>query len=94
MPGVGIEPTLELPPTTEPLTKFYADTLLGLLEQLEEEGWDLPAPRRISDYSGRTNLRMGQELHYQLAQEAEKSNRSLNSIILELIAKGLGMARA
>jgi predicted HicB family RNase H-like nuclease len=44
----------------------------------------------MSTYSGRTVLRMPTELHAQLALEAERQGVSLNTLLLTLLAGGIG----
>jgi predicted HicB family RNase H-like nuclease len=41
-------------------------------------------------YSGRINLRMPTDLHAQLAAEAERQGVSLNTLLLTLLAGGIG----
>lgn len=44
----------------------------------------------MSDHSGRINLRMPTDLHAQLATEAERQGVSLNTLLVTLLAGGIG----
>lgn len=44
----------------------------------------------MSDYSGKTLVRMPTALHAQLAADAERQGVSLNSLIVALLAGGIG----
>lgn len=55
-----------------------------------EEGWELPSPRRVSQYSGQFRLRIPKGMHGELAARAEAEGVSLNSYTSALIARGLG----
>ena len=44
----------------------------------------------MSDHSGKLNVRMPVGLHSQLAVEAERQGVSLNTLIVSLLAGGIG----
>jgi predicted HicB family RNase H-like nuclease len=52
-----------------------------VLEDLAEEGEQLPVPLGKRNFSGKLNLRMPKELHRRLALESETQGVSLNALI-------------
>lgn len=68
-----------------------AETALRLrVDVMEDEGEELPEPNQVNHYSGQTRLRMPKWLHKQLAEEAERQDVSLNSLLVSYLAKQLG----
>jgi len=57
----------------------------GHVAILEEDGMSVPAPIKISSYSGQTRLRIPKQLHQQLAAEATKQGVSLNTHMVYLL---------
>ena len=64
------------------------------IEVHNEEGWKLPAPWKLSPYSGQFRLRVPVALHRQLAERAELEGVSLNTLAVSYLAAGLGGAEA
>ena len=56
----------------------------------EEDGLPLPPPTAGKKYSGKFNLRVGEELHERLAIESMKANESLNSYCVKVLKEGVG----
>jgi predicted HicB family RNase H-like nuclease len=63
-----------------------AEEWIGILE---EDGTPLPPPTAGRKYSGKFNLRVGEELHERLA--LERSNESLNSYCVRVLREGVGL---
>lgn len=66
----------------------------AMLEVLREQGRPEPAPDSAADYSGQLRLRLPRSLHERLTRLAATDDVSLNSLLLVLIARGLGDAEA
>lgn len=52
-----------------------------VLEDLEQDGSEIPVPLGKRSFSGKLNLRMPKELHRRLAVESEMQGVSLNALI-------------
>jgi len=62
-----------------------------VVETCEKEGKKLPSPTVNKAYSGKFNLRTGEELHERLALESMKVSESLNTYVVKTLKKELGM---
>jgi predicted RNase H-like HicB family nuclease len=62
------------------------------VETYQEEGWALPAPQPLPQYSGQFRLRVPRSLHGRLADRAEVEGVSLNTLAVSYLAAGLGGA--
>ena len=62
-----------------------------VVETCEKEGMELPSPTANRAYSGKFNLRTGEELHERLALESMKVSESLNTYVVKTLKKQLGM---
>ena len=62
----------------------------AVLEVLAEEERDAPQPQILSSYSGEIRVRMPRTLHQKLAGRALMENVSLNTLIVTLLAEGMG----
>lgn len=60
------------------------------IETYEEEGWELPEPARLHEYSGQLRLRLPKWLHASLAHEAERNGVSLNQLLVAMLAREQG----
>lgn len=60
------------------------------IEQYREEGWPLPVPQTHGGYSGQFRVRVAKSLHSALAQRAEAEGISMNSLVSQYLARGLG----
>ena len=59
------------------------------IEIIEEEGRPLPPPTAGKSYSGKFNLRVGEDLHERLALESIRKGESLNSFCVRALKKGV-----
>jgi predicted HicB family RNase H-like nuclease len=73
--------------------KVYAE-LCKLADQwikiYEEKGDPLPSPTAGRNYSGKFNLRVGEELHERLAIESMKVSESLNTYCVKALKNRIG----
>lgn len=60
------------------------------LETYVEEGWSLPSPPAMPEYSGQFRLRLPRSLHQWLATTAEVEGVSLNTLAVQLLAAARG----
>lgn len=68
-----------------------AQVVAGLfLEDMAECNQEPPAPQTLSSYSGETRVRMPRTLHQRLAGRALMENVSLNTLMVSLLAEGVG----
>ena len=73
--------------------KVYKDLCAAVeewIEIYENDGDPLPAATAKKEYSGKFNLRVGKELHEQIAINALKRGESLNKFCVETIKKEIG----
>jgi predicted HicB family RNase H-like nuclease len=68
------------------------EVLEEILELYEKEGSPLPPPTAGRNYSGKFNLRVGEELHEQLAIESMKVGESLNQYCVKALKEKLEKA--
>lgn len=61
------------------------------IETYEEEGWVLPKPRVLDTYSGQMRIRFPKSLHAMLAEQAEREGVSINTLVVNYTAQGVGM---
>src|SRR5215217_7566092 len=59
------------------------------IEAYEMEGWSIPEPRQLPEYSGKLLLRMPKSLHGRLAQQAEIEGVSLNTYVVTLLSEAI-----
>ena len=59
------------------------------IDSIEKDGKPLPPPTAGKTYSGKFNLRVGEELHEQLAIESMKVSESLNSYCVKVLQTGV-----
>ena len=72
-----------------------AETALELLiEDYQEEGDELPHPRKAQKFSGNYSLRMPKSLHAQLSIMAEYEGVSINQYIISKLSYEIGLAHA
>ena len=57
----------------------------------EEDGLPLPPSTAGKQYSGKLNLRVGEELHERLAIESSKANESLNTYCVKVLKEDVGL---
>ena len=73
-------------PTLGELEAMIEDAKLAYIEDLLEDGEEVPAPREIEDYSGSLRLRIPKSVHRRLALEADKENVSLNTLMVSKLS--------
>lgn len=59
----------------------------GFIKVFQEDGCEVPNPRKLSVHSGQTRLRLPKSLHTALSQEAKTEGISLNSYIAYLLSE-------
>ncbi|HEU4883753.1 MAG TPA: type II toxin-antitoxin system HicB family antitoxin [Longimicrobium sp.] len=64
--------------------------LEAAIEQYGEEGWPLPVPQTHGEHSGQFRVRVAKSLHSALVQRAEAEGISMNSLVSQYLARGLG----
>ena len=57
----------------------------------EKDGTPLPPPTAGKRYSGKFNLRVGEDLHERLAIESMKVSESLNTYCVKVLKEDVGM---
>ncbi len=58
------------------------------IETQIEDGYEVPEPTRVHDYSGKFLVRMPKSLHYTLAVQAKREGVSLNQYVTSLLSSG------
>jgi predicted HicB family RNase H-like nuclease len=71
--------------------KELVEVIDDWVETCEKEGMEPPPPTANKAYSGKFNLRTGEELHERLVLESMKISESLNTYIVKTLKKELGM---
>jgi antitoxin HicB len=66
------------------------DALTEVIALLEEHGFPVPAPNSGGVASGRFVTRVPKSMHAQLTARAKAEGVSLNTLVLTLVAQGLG----
>ena len=61
-----------------------------VLDMLKEQGRTPPEPKVLSGYSGEIRIRMPRTLHQRLAGRARMESVSLNTLMVSLLAEGVG----
>lgn len=63
------------------------EAMEGYIETKLENGFEIPEPININDFSGKFNVRIPKSLHFRLAVEAKKEGVSLNQYALYKLSK-------
>ncbi|MCI9627356.1 MAG: toxin-antitoxin system HicB family antitoxin [Clostridia bacterium] len=58
------------------------EAMEGYIEAKLENGYEVPRPQKLDDYSGKFNLRIPKSLHQELAIKAKEEGVSLNQYAL------------
>ena len=66
----------------EGLTALLQDTVVDM----EEQGEDIPVPLSERKFSGKFNVRIGEQLHRTLAMKAAEEHMSLNQYVVKKLA--------
>lgn len=61
-----------------------------VVEVMTEHGEALPEPQILTSFSGQMRVRMPRTLHQKLAGRARMEDVSLNTLIVSLLAEGIG----
>jgi predicted RNase H-like HicB family nuclease len=77
----------EVVPMAEDARRLWLETAY------EQEVLEIPLPTYPAEYSGKFNLRLSRSLHRKLAEAAEHDGVSLNSYVVELLARGDAQAQ-
>ena len=56
------------------------------IETQIEDGYEVPEPTQVHDYSGKFLIRMPKSLHYRLATQAKQEGVSLNQYVISLLS--------
>jgi len=80
--------------TVEEAVKNGLDALAETIYALEAEGFPVPEPGSGGAYSGKLPLRISKTLHAQLARQSRVEGVSMNSLVQEFVAGGLGARQA
>ncbi|NIP19174.1 MAG: toxin-antitoxin system HicB family antitoxin [Xanthomonadales bacterium] len=86
-PGLYFEPV-----QGEDELEVYTDLVQGIedwIRTCQDDGVPLPAPTAGRTYSGKFNLRVGGDLHEQLAMESARASESLNKYCVKLLREGV-----
>lgn len=73
--------------TFEEAYENLQEAMEGYIETKLENGFDVPEPINVDDYSGKFNIRIPKSLHFRLVMEAEKEGVSLNQYALYKLSK-------
>jgi antitoxin HicB len=81
-----------LAPTPQKAVREAVIVTEAVLEALAEDGLQPPKPQILSSFSGQIRVRMPRTLHRKLAGRARMEDVSLNTLIVSLLAQGIGAA--
>jgi len=79
--------------TVEEAVKNGLDALAETIAALEDMGLPVPEPGSGGAYSGKLPLRISKTLHARLAKQSNIEGVSMNSLVQEFVADGLGVRR-
>ena len=79
--------------TVEEAIKNGLDALGEAIYALEDMGFPVPEPGSGGAYSGKLPLRISRSLHARLAKRSKAEGISMNSLVQEFVAEGLGARR-
>ena len=79
--------------THDELPTMAAEARTLWIETEHELGHDIPLPSYPEQYSGKFNVRLPRSLHRSLAEAAEREGISLNTYVVQLLARGDFQAR-
>ncbi|ODN40948.1 type II toxin-antitoxin system HicB family antitoxin [Piscirickettsia litoralis] len=66
------------------------DACEAWIEAAHEFGREIPKPKSDDDFSGQWRVRTPKSLHAALSRKAKEENVSLNTLVVCLLAEGLG----
>ena len=76
--------------TPEQALAELGQVLDAAMEIYREEGWPLPAPQPPTQFSGQFRVRLPKSLHAELSERAEREGVSLNTLVVQYLARMLG----
>jgi antitoxin HicB len=76
--------------TPEEAIRNGADAARGWISAMRQAGRAVPRPSRREAYSGKWQMRVPRSLHRKLAERARAEGVSLNTLVVTLVAEGLG----
>jgi len=79
--------------TIDEAIKNGRDALAETIAALEDMGKPVPEPGSGGAYSGKLPLRISKSLHARLAKRAHLEGVSMNSLIQEIVAEGMGLRK-
>lgn len=79
--------------TYEMAAKNVAEAIECYIEALEAQGAPIPVPISEQKFSGKLNVRLGPDLHRDIAARAEAEGKSINDIILDAAQTSLKVGR-
>jgi antitoxin HicB len=74
----------------EELEGMIRDALRSWIEVALEDGIPIPEPRFEEDYSGKFVIRLPKSLHRELVEQSEQEGVSLNTWVIQILAKSVG----
>lgn len=75
-----------LAPSPESALSGIRDLVRDVVAAMRQAGEDVPEPLSMRHYSGKFQLRTGEELHRRLAMEAAEQRMSLNQYVNQKLA--------
>ena len=81
-------PCLEMPslswlaPTQDEALSGLRDLVIDVVQDLATSRESVPEPLSVKSYSGKFNLRVGEQLHRRLEMEAAEEHLSLNQYVV------------
>jgi len=79
--------------TVDEAIKNGLDALAETIAALEDMGKPVPEPGSGAVFSGKLPLRISKSLHARLAKQAHLEGVSMNSLIQEFVAEGMGIRK-
>ena len=77
--------------TVEEAIAHGEEALLAVIETLEAQGFPVPEPHSGGIVSGKFLTRVPKTLHAKLTLRAKQDGVSLNSLVISLLAEGVGL---
>ena len=75
--------------TSEEALRSMEEVIQQALATYQEEGWALPEPTDLAQFSGKFQVRLSRSQHASLARRAEAEGVSMNALIAQYVSAGL-----
>jgi antitoxin HicB len=75
-----------------PNLSAFGETAEEAAREVEVSGSPAPAPQELPSFSGQFRVRLPASLHEALVKHARREGVSLNTLVVGLLAEGLGVA--